>query len=224
MVGRQNGSPQCSAANICAFMDLPERASFFGPEHERALRSMKLKAERQPDDLATRGLANVLDGMSVYAGLDIHPASQLSNEADALTRRAREMVDAGRYTDAAHDFAEAYRLSDGDKAVLFLRHYFEGRADAQRRGMLSAPRSLKNQMYLEMMAESFDWAMGTLSDYPTPQAAAPADAETNGGQGGDAGEVYAALQRALKAVSGENPFFGVLPAVAVARINGTGPE
>ena len=225
MVGQQNGSRQCSDANICAFMTLPRRASFFGPEHERALKALEIKVQRNPHNLEARGLANLLAGMSVYAGLDIHPAPPLSAEANGLTRRASNLVAQERYYDAAKNYAEAYRRTDGDRGVLFLRHYFEGRGDAQREVNSSAPQALKNAMYLELLAESFDWAMGALSEYQTsPAAAAPADALSEVGEGGIAGEAYTALERALKAVNERNPFFGVLPAKAVGELTGGRPN
>lgn len=219
-VGRQHGGSDCQSSQICVHDSLPRHVSFFGPEHERALRVLTTRARQSPDDVNISGLANMLDGMAVYAGLDVHTAPALPSGAQKLTLQARLRVREGRYYDAARDFAEAYRLADGDRGVLFLRHYFEGLAQARGDARAAPPRVLTNKTYEIMMADSDDWLAAALLGPDVPGARAPADPSPDGNGDRDfAAEASRALVRAITAVGERNPFFGVLAASDVAQLS-----
>lgn len=127
VTGQQHGSAECRVQGLCVSRELPEWASFFGPEHTIAIRSLEAEARRNPRDRKVRDALNRLKGIAVYAE-NVDSAKPLTMEAHRFTAEALDEARKGNHLKAAELYALAWSSTDGDRALLFLWHYHEGKA------------------------------------------------------------------------------------------------
>lgn len=206
-VGRQHGGTECRATGVCVSTELPRWASFFGPDRELALAALEAEVGRNPSARELRDAVRFLEGMAVYA-VGAPTPRPLNERAQALSSRAVGLVGRKDHVGAARLFAQALQAAEGDRALIYLRHYHEGVAAAEGRPDALPPQDL-------LLAEVHDQTMREVS-----RRRAPAPSEMAGRA---ARQALDALRSALAGTKGLNPFDGALDPAEIAALAGTRP-
>ena len=202
-VGRQHGGGDCKTHRLCVSGNLPRWASFFGPDKEAAAEALAAEAHKNPRARELRDAVNLLKGIAVYAAGAPTP-KRLNPRARLLSSQAVDRIRAKDHLGAARFFAKALQAAEGDRALIYLKHYFEGAAAAGGNQAALPPENL-------LLAEVHDKMMLEVSRRRAP---APSEMAKRAAE-----QAFAALRKALRRSALANPFFGVLKPGEIARLS-----
>ncbi len=217
-VGAQNATPACTASGDCVSGDLPRWASFFGPEHQEVMASLREIADGGDSSPELSTILNLLEGMAVYASAVPDRAASLSDAVHQHTLQAINASRRGDYTGAARGYARAYAESDDDRAILFFRYYWEGYGAADESVRSAAATTLQFEEFYRDMLDPPELDLRRLESPAVRAVRAPGD------EGSDPAEEWAtqalaALNAALYELKDTNPFFSRLLPGEIAGIS-----
>jgi tetratricopeptide (TPR) repeat protein len=207
-LGLRDGKSQCGRS-VCRHIDAPKKSTFDFYQSS-VLQKLRRDVARNPRALQQRALLNLWEGMAAYEDyVNLAPKQKpkpLAQQAQNLVNQGMKKFVEKDYVSAMHAFAEAYKVSDDERGVLFMKEYSGGLAAAQRGESVDEPWDPRMKKAYDELMEL--WENDIKRDFRRMVAETGLPSQQD----------YQSLQEVLKDVDNRNPFFGVLPSKKVKRL------
>ena len=211
-LGLRDGTNQCGRS-LCQQIEVPEKSTF-DYYNSSVLKKLRRDVRRNPRALQQRALLNLWEGMAAYQNWLNQGREQ---KAKPPTPKAQKLFDQAvkryieeDYVGAMRAFAEAYKINDDARGILFTKEYSGGLAAAKLGRAVDQPQDPRIKKAYDELMQIWDKATERELNFHMQQMVAEAGLPSEKG--------YRGLQKALKDVDNRNPFFGALPSQEVKRL------
>ena len=207
-LGLRDGTKQCGRS-VCQHIDAPKKSTLEFYESS-VLEELRREVSRNPQALQQRALLNLWEGMAAYEDyVNLAPKQKpkpLAQQAQKLLNQGIERFVEKDYVGAMSAFAEAYKVSDDESGIMFMKEYSGGLAAAQLGESVDEPWDPRMKKAYDELMELWDNNIKRDFRQMVAEAGLPSQQD------------YRNLQEGLKDVDNRNPFFGVLPSKKVRRL------
>lgn len=139
-MGLRDGYSDCKAAAQCDTLIHPPARILFDADEQAMLRELRKQTANTPQNLELRAAYNILEGYAAYMDyVDARTTEKIlpfNDETEHKVSEGLNHMNTGKYREAMIAFAEAYAYQSqtggiGDRGLLFVINYADGLARAQ---------------------------------------------------------------------------------------------